>query len=84
MKNTKEIVNLKELYGFNSLDELDEETADEFIATHCFKQFATYEEFEKDLIEKIEIGLEQVRTGQGRPMEEFFQEFKQKYNIKEL
>ena len=44
-----------------------------------FKTFATYEEFEADLIRHIEIGLEQERQGLGRPFREFFREMEAKY-----
>ena len=39
-----------------------------------FKTFATYEEFEADLIRHIEIGLKEKELGLCRPIEELFEE----------
>lgn len=41
-----------------------------------FKTFATYEEFEKDLIKHVEIGLEQIENGEYCTFEEFEEEIR--------
>ena len=46
-----------------------------------YKEYPDFESFKKDLYEKIEIGLQQVRDGQYTPAKEFFKEMEEKYNL---
>ena len=46
-----------------------------------YKEYPDFESFKKDLYEKIEIGLQQVKEGKGRPAEECFKELEEKYNL---
>ena len=46
-----------------------------------YKEYPDVESFKKDVYEKIEIGLQQVREGKGTPAREFFKEMEEKYNL---
>lgn len=46
-----------------------------------YKEYPDVESFKKDLYEKIEIGLKQVREGKGIPAEQGFKELEEKYNL---
>lgn len=46
-----------------------------------YKEYPDFESFKKDLYEKIEIGLQQVREGKYTPAEEFFEEMEEKYDL---
>lgn len=46
-----------------------------------YKEYPDFESFKKDLYEKIEIGLQQVREGKYTPAEEFFKEMEEKYDL---
>ena len=46
-----------------------------------YKEYPDFESFKKDLYEKIEIGLQQVREGKGTLAREFFKEMEEKYNL---
>lgn len=46
-----------------------------------YKEYPDFESFKKDLYEKIEIGLQQVREGKYTPAEDFFKEMEEKYNL---
>ena len=39
-----------------------------------YKEYPDFESFKKDVYEKIDIGLQQVREGKYRPADEFFKE----------
>ena len=53
----------------------------EFEYEMFYKEYPDFESFKKDLYEKIEIGLQQVREGKYTPAEEFFKEMEEKYNL---
>lgn len=75
--------------GTNDLVVLSNEAYEEYdyakmkkIAYEIFyKEYPDFESFKKDLYEKIEIGLQQVKEGKGRPAEECFKELEEKYNL---
>lgn len=46
-----------------------------------YKEYPDSESFKKDVYEKIEIGLQQVKEGKGRPAREFFKEMEEKYDL---
>lgn len=53
----------------------------EFEYEMFYKEYPDFESFKRDLYEKIEIGLQQVREGKGTPAREFFKEMEEKYNL---
>lgn len=46
-----------------------------------YKEYPDVESFKKDVYEKIEIGLKQVKEGKGTPAREFFKEMEEKYDL---
>lgn len=46
-----------------------------------YKEYPDFESFKKDLYEKIEIGIQQVREGKYTPAEDFFKEMEEKYDL---
>ena len=77
--------------GYNDLvilsneayEKFEEERINELIKTHLDKRRLDYESFKKEVLEKIEKGLEDVKNGNYRPAEDVFQELEAKYNINE-
>ena len=61
--------------------ETEEERIDRLIAEHFHKHYATFEEFRKDVFEKIEQALKEVDEGKCRTLDEFCAEMEAKYNI---
>lgn len=46
-----------------------------------YKEYPDVESLKKDVYEKIEIGLKQVKEGKYTPAEEFFEEMEEKYDL---
>lgn len=75
--------------GYNDLVVLSNEAYEEYddartkkmIYEIFYKEYPDFESFKKDLYEKIEIGLKQVKEGKGRPAEECFKELEEKYKL---
>ncbi|MCI8655705.1 MAG: type II toxin-antitoxin system Phd/YefM family antitoxin [Clostridia bacterium] len=65
-----------------STKETEEERIDRLIAEHFSKQYATFEEFKKDVFEKIEQALKDVDEGRYQTLDEFCKEMEEKYDIK--
>ena len=61
----------------------EDERIDRLISEHFDKKYPDFESFKKDVFEKIEKGLQDVREGRYRPAEEFFKEMEEKYHINE-
>ena len=51
------------------------------VSEHFDKQYATFEEFQKDIIKKIEEAMQEIREGKGIPMEEVVAEMEAKYHL---
>ena len=64
-----------------SKQETEEERIDRLVAEHFDKHYATFEEFRKDVFEKIEQALKEVDEGKCRSFDEFCAEMEAKYNI---
>lgn len=63
--------------------ETEEERIDRLVTEHFNKRYENFEEFQKDVFEKIDQALKDVEQGRYRPAEEFFKEMEEKYNINE-
>lgn len=61
--------------------ETEEERIDRLISEKFDKQYATFEEFQKDVFEKIEQALKDVDEGRYRSLQEFCAEMEEKYDI---
>lgn len=61
--------------------ETEEERIDRLIAEHFSKQYATFEDFKKDVFKKIEQALKDVDEGNYRTLDEFCAEMEEKYDI---
>lgn len=61
--------------------ETEEERIDRLISEKFDKQYATFEEFKKDLYEKIEKALKEVDEGKCRTLDEFYAEMGAKYDL---
>ena len=62
--------------------ESEEERIDRLVSQHFDKHYASFEEFQKDIFEKIEQALKDVDEGRYSTMEEFCAELEEKYDIK--
>lgn len=61
--------------------ETEEERIERLVSEKFDKQYATFEEFQKDVFEKIEQALKDVDEGRCRSLEEFCAEMEEKYDI---
>lgn len=77
--------------GYNDLVILSNEAYEKYenqrienIVSEFFeKKYPDFETFKKDIYEKINQGLQDVRNGNYRPIEDFCAEMEEKYNINE-
>ena len=65
-----------------SNQETEEERIDKLVSEHFDKHYASFEEFQKDIFEKIEQALKEVDEDKCRTLEEFCAEMEEKYDIK--
>lgn len=63
--------------------ETDEERIDRLISEKFDKHYSTFEEFQKDIFEKIEQALKEIDEGKGRTLEEFCEEMEADYDLHE-
>lgn len=61
--------------------ESEEERIDRLVSEKFNKQYATFEEFQKDIFEKINQALKDIENGGYRPLENFCAEMEAKYHI---
>ena len=68
-----------------NLQDYDEDEAqrrvDELLEKYYDKHYDSFEEFQKDLFEKIEKAHNDIEAGNGIPMEEIVAEIREKYGI---
>lgn len=62
-------------------EEYDDAKMKKMIYEIFYKEYPDFESFKKDVYEKIEIGLRQVKEGKYTPAEEFFKEMEEKYDL---
>ena len=65
------------------LEETEEERIDRLVSEHFDKQYATFEEFQKDIFKKIEEAMQEIQEGKGIPMEDIVTEMEEKYHLSE-
>ena len=65
----------------SDVKETEEERIDRLISEKFDKHYANFEEFQKDVFDKIAIALKEVDEGKTRPLEEFCKEMEEKYDI---
>ena len=65
------------------LEETEEERIDRLVSEHFDKHYATFEEFQKDILKKIEEAMQEIKEGKGIPMEEVVAEMEAKYHLSE-
>ena len=63
------------------LEETEEERIDRLVSEHFDKQYATFEEFQKDMIRKIEESFKEIEEGRYVSMEEAMEELEEKYGF---
>lgn len=61
-------------------EETEEERIDRLVSEHFDKQYATFEEFRKDIYKKINTAINEIKEGKGIPMEDIIAEMEAKYN----
>lgn len=64
-----------------TLTETEEERIDRLISEHFDKHYATFQEFQKDLIKKIEQNFKDIEYGNYCTMEEAIEELEEKYGL---
>lgn len=62
-------------------NETEEERIDRLISEKFDKQYATFEEFQKDIYKKIDDALKEVDEGKCRTFDHFCAEMEEKYDI---
>lgn len=62
-------------------EETEEERIDRLVEEHFNKHYESFEEFQKDIFEKIEQALKEVDEGKCRTMDEFCAEMEEKYDL---
>ena len=67
--------------AYESMNKLNESKIEKIISDKFSTHFKTYEEFKKDIIEKIEIALKEVDDGKCEPFKNFCKEMEEKYDI---
>ena len=72
-----------ELYEtmLNNIKELEEERIDKLISKRFDKQYATFEEFKKDIFSKIEQAFKDIEAGCYTTMENAVAELEEKYGV---
>ena len=63
------------------LEETEEERIDRLVSEHFDKHYATFEEFQKDMIRKIEETFKDIEKGHYVSMEEAMEELEEKYGF---
>ena len=63
------------------LCDTEEERIDKLISEHFDKHYATFEEFQKDVFEKIDQALKEIDEGKCREFQDFCAEMEAKYDI---
>ena len=66
-----------------SNQETEEERIDRLVSEHFDKHYASFEEFQKDIFEQIEIALKEIEDGKGIPMKDIVAEMEAEYNLDE-
>ena len=64
-----------------NLEETENERIDRLVSAHFDKHYATFEEFQKDILAKIEQALKEIDVGRYRTMDEFCAEMEEKYDL---
>ncbi len=63
--------------------ETDEEKVDRLMSEHFDKHYNSFEEFQKDFLEKIGYAKKQIEEGKVIPMEQVVAEMEAKFHINE-
>ncbi len=63
------------------LEETEEERIDRLVSEHFDKHYATFEEFQKDMIRKFEESFKDIEKGHYVSMEEAMEELEEKYGL---
>ena len=53
------------------------------VSEHFDKQYASFEEFQKDIFKKIEEAMQEIKEGKGISMEDIVREMEAKYHLSE-
>lgn len=75
--------------GYNDLvllsneayEKYEEERIEKLISEHFDKKYATFEEFQKDIFQKIEKSLKDIEEGKYQPMEDVLKELEAQYGF---
>lgn len=62
-------------------EELEEKRVEKLVAKHFEKYYSTFEEFQKDTLNKIKQALEDVDKGHYQTMKDFCAEMEEKYEL---
>ena len=63
------------------LEETEEEKIDRLVSEHFDKQYATFEEFKKDILAEIDLALKDIKNGNYCDFEEGMAELEKKYGL---
>ncbi len=65
------------------VEQTEEERIERLVSDHFDKQYASFEEFKKDILKKIKEAIKEIEEGKGIPMENVLTEMEAKYNFNE-
>lgn len=69
--------------AYEDIAESNEERIDRLISEKFDKHYATFEEFQKDIFDKISESIKEIEAGKGISMEQMMAEMEAKYHINE-
>lgn len=67
--------------AYEDMVETKEERIERLISEEFDKKYVNFEEFQKDVYDKIDQALKEVEEGKGRPFADFCAEMEEKYDI---
>ena len=76
-----QINHMKHLLDEYTKEEKEYERIDKIIAERFDKHYATFEEFQKDILKKVEQALKDVEEGRYQSMDAFCAEMEEKYDL---
>ncbi len=65
----------------NANRESDDEKIERLISEHFDKHYATFEDFKKELCQKLDDALNEIKEGKGIPMDIAVAEMEEKYDL---
>ena len=69
------------LLSTEAFEQYEEHRINKLVSEQFAKKYSDFENFKKDIYQKIEKGLNDIKNGNYSPAIQFFEEMEEKYNI---